>query len=59
MKEFKTPVLSIEEFGTEDIIRTSSGCFEIFACRNCYCTSVTCDPVYVCEGLDCPILDSI
>lgn len=58
MKKFDTPVMIIQKFGTEEIIRTST-CFEIFACLDCYCTSVTCDGTYICEAQNCPTLDSI
>lgn len=56
MKKFEKPVISIQEFGTEDIIRSSGPCFEIFACLDCYCTSVTCDHGYSCDAQKCPTL---
>ena len=58
MKKFRIPKMNIQEFGNEEIIRASS-CFEIFACEDCYCTSVTCESGYVCDGLRCSTLDSI
>lgn len=58
MKKFMNPVMSIQKLDKEEIIRTSGGtCFEIFQCVDCYCTAVTCDPVYTCDGLKCPSLD--
>lgn len=55
MKKFVHPVMNVQRLEADDIVRTSS-CFEIFACEDCYCTSVTCADAYVCEGLKCSIL---
>lgn len=57
MKNFEVPVMNIQRLDPEEAIATST-CFEIFACEDCYCTSVTCDDGYVCEGLKCSTLDT-
>ncbi len=58
MKEFKAPTMNVQKLEQEEIV-SSSSCFETFACVDCYCTAVTCDDAYVCDGLKCPILDTI
>ncbi len=57
MKKFEIPSMKVQKLDSADIMTTS--CFEIFACEDCYCTSVTCEGTYVCDGLKCSILDSI
>lgn len=58
MREFKTPVLSVQRLDPETIIEgNSSSCFETFDCKECYCTAVQCDPVWTCKGLVCPSLE--
>ena len=56
MKRFEAPVMSIQKLVSEEIVRTS-GCFEIFACEDCYCTAVQCESGYVCDGLKCSTLN--
>ncbi len=56
MKKFETPRMHVLTIEMEDVMKTSA-CFEIFDCEDCYCTSVTCDPVWECDGLKCPNLD--
>ena len=57
MKRFAAPVMNVQRLEADDIVRTSgSHCFEIFACEDCYCTSVTCADTYVCDGLKCSSL---
>lgn len=58
MKEFKAPTMNVQKLEQEEIV-SSSSCFEVFACEDCYCTAVTCETGYVCDGLRCPILDTI
>lgn len=60
MKNFEVPKMTLQRLNSEEAIAASTPpCFEIYACEDCYCTSVTCDDGYVCEGLRCPILDTI
>lgn len=57
MKKFGAPELNVQRLDAEEIISTSGGkCFEINACVDCYCTSVTCEGVWECDGLLCPSL---
>ena len=59
MKDFTAPMMSVQRLEQEGIIATSPTCFEIFACEDCYCTSVTCDSAYVCDAQRCPTLSDI
>ena len=56
MKVFEKPVMDVQRLDAEEIMSTSV-CFEAFECKSCYCSAVTCDPVYTCTGLSCPGLD--
>ena len=56
MKKFVRPEINIQRLEKENVMSTSS-CFEAFECKKCYCSAVTCDPVYDCSGLSCPGLD--
>lgn len=55
MKKFGAPKLSVQRLDVEEIISTSV-CFEINACVDCYCTSVDCDGIFECSSLVCPTL---
>ena len=56
MKRFDVPVMKIQKLESEEIMRTSTGCFESFACKECYCGIVQCGGSYECSGLVCPSL---
>lgn len=56
MKKFRQPAISVLKLEDENIISTSPGCFESFACEDCYCTIVTCQGTYDCDGLKCSTL---
>lgn len=56
MRKFHTPELSVLKLSADEVVRTSGTCFEIFACEDCYCTKVTCDGTYECDGQRCPTL---
>ncbi len=57
MKKFVKPALDVLKLDAQEIISTSdASCFEINACVDCYCTSVTCEGVWECDGLICPSL---
>lgn len=55
MKKFDAPEMFLQRLDVEDVMSTST-CFEVNACDDCYCTSVDCDPVYECDGLVCGTL---
>ena len=60
MKKFETPYIGIIKLDHEDIMRTSGECMvEADACLKCYCSGVTCDGVYTCDGFPCPRYDDI
>ena len=40
MKRFEEPIMSIQKLVSDDIIRTSSTCFEVFVQTNCWGTLV-------------------
>ena len=55
MKKFEVPTITIQRFDKVEVF-TTSGCAESYACLDCYCSAVACDPPYTCDGLDCPTL---
>ncbi len=60
MKKFKTPTMKIINLDPEDLMRTSGDCMvEAQACLKCYCSGVTCDGTYTCDGFVCPRYDDL
>ena len=57
MKLFEAPMMMVQKLDLEEIMVTSTLCFESFQCKECYCTAVTCSGTYTCDGLVCPGLE--
>ena len=57
MKLFEAPMMMVQKLDIEEIMVTSTLCFESFQCKECYCTAVTCSGTYTCDGLVCPGLE--
>lgn len=56
MRNFKAPYMNIQRLEKEEVLVTSTGCFEAFACTECYCSAVQCPNGYTCTGLVCGTL---
>lgn len=59
MRKFNKPVMAVKKLETEEIIRTSQGCWESFDCKNCYAEIVKCPSGFNCVELDCSCLGAL
>ena len=57
-KSFEAPKMMVLRLDSEDIIRTSGGCWESYDCQKCYAEAAVCDK-YDCTGLVCSCLGSL
>lgn len=57
-KRFEEPKMALVRLDGENVIRTSSGCYESFDCQDCYMEAGVCTK-YNCTGLKCPCLGAL
>ncbi len=59
MKKFEIPMIHVQRLEADYIITGSECMVEADACLKCYCSGVTCDGTYTCDGFLCPRYDDI
>lgn len=59
MKKFEIPMMVIQRLNAEFTTYSSDCMVEADVCLSCYCSGVTCEGKYSCDGFECPRYDEI